>query len=76
VRILSLILSALILTACSSHQLKTASSENVSSYGKDIKLNVTGEDAEIVDKLARYIQASLLTEGLTSLPTRMPRIWV
>jgi hypothetical protein len=63
VKILSLILSLLFLTACSTHQLKTASSENVSIYGKDIKLNVTGENAEIVDKLTRYIQASLLTEG-------------
>lgn len=58
-----LILSALILTACSTHQLKTASSETVSSYGKDIKLSVTGANSEIVDKLRRYIQASLLTEG-------------
>lgn len=62
-KILSLILSVLILTACSTHQLKTASSENVSSYGKDIKLNVTGENREIADKLTRYIQASLLTAG-------------
>ncbi|WP_190303109.1 MULTISPECIES: DUF4410 domain-containing protein [Methylomonas] len=59
----SLILSVLILAACSTHQLKTASPENVSSYGKDIKLNVTGAHSEIVDKLTRYIQASLLTEG-------------
>lgn len=62
-KILSLILSVLILTACSTHQLKTTASETVSSYGKDIKLNVTGANPEIVDKLTRYIQASLLTEG-------------
>jgi len=63
VKILSLILFVLILTACSTHQLKTAASETVSSYGKDIKLNVTGANPEIVDKLTRYIQASLLIEG-------------
>ncbi|MGZ5000247.1 MAG: DUF4410 domain-containing protein [Methylomonas sp.] len=51
------------LPACSSHQLKTASPEKVSSYGKDIKLTVTGQNSEIVDKLSRYIQANLLTEG-------------
>ncbi|NOV30062.1 DUF4410 domain-containing protein [Methylomonas sp. ZR1] len=63
VQLLSLILSLLILSACSTHQLKTISSENVSSYGKDIKLDVSGENLEIVDKLRRYIQASLLTAG-------------
>lgn len=54
---------ALTLTACSSHQLKTSSPEKVSSHGKDIKLKVTGANSEIVDKLTRYIQANLLTEG-------------
>ena len=60
---LFLILSALILTACSSHHLNTTSSEKVSIYGRDITLKVTGANSDIVDKLTRYIHANLLTEG-------------
>jgi len=63
VKIIPILLFALLLSACSTHQLKTASSEKISSYGKDIKLTVTGQNPEIVDKLSRYIQANLLTEG-------------
>ena len=62
-KILSLMLSTLILTACSPHHLNTTSSEKVSSYGRDITLKVTGADSDIVDKLTRYIHANLLTEG-------------
>ncbi|MDT4291210.1 DUF4410 domain-containing protein [Methylomonas sp. MO1] len=62
-KIFSLILSAWLLTGCSTHHLNTGSSENVSSYGKDITVKVTGANADIVDKLTRYIQAALLTEG-------------
>ncbi|TCV81033.1 MULTISPECIES: DUF4410 domain-containing protein [Methylomonas] len=62
-KILFLILSLLILPACSTHQLNTISAEKVSSYGKDITVKVTGANADIVDKLTRYIQANLLTAG-------------
>ena len=60
---IAILLLALTLTACSSHQLKTSAPEKVSSYGKDIKLAVTSQNAEIADKLTRYIKANLLIEG-------------
>lgn len=59
----SLLLIALILPACSTHHLNTASGVNVLSHGKDIKLTVTGQNSEIVDKLSRHIKANLLIEG-------------
>lgn len=62
-KILAALLFAWALAACSSHQVRTSSPEAVSSYGKDIKLSVTGQNSEIVDKLSRYIQANLLTAG-------------
>lgn len=58
-----LIIFSLVVSACSTHQIKTSSTERIDSYGKDIKLNVTGIDPVIVDKLTRYIQANLITEG-------------
>lgn len=51
------------LSACSTHEIKTSSSESVISYGKDIKLTVTGPNPEIIDKLTRYLQANFLIEG-------------
>ncbi|WKJ88900.1 DUF4410 domain-containing protein [Methylomonas montana] len=62
-KILAALLFACAVAACSSHQVRTSSPETVSSYGKDIKLSVTGQNSEIVDKLSRYIQANLLTAG-------------
>jgi|GEM_PF-5082641 len=38
------------LSACSTHEIKTSSSESVIAYGKDIKLTVNGTNPEIIDK--------------------------
>lgn len=62
-KLISLIFFLSALTACSTHQLNTVSTEKVSQYGRDIKVHVSGDDAVIADKLSRYIQANLLTEG-------------
>lgn len=63
VKVLFLLLSAIVFTACSTHRLNTTPNENVAGYGNNIAVKVAGEDAEIVDKLTRYIQANLLTQG-------------
>lgn len=62
-KLVRLMLSLTLLSACSTHQLNTSPTEQVARYGRDIKLKVTGADTAIADKLSRYIQAALLTEG-------------
>lgn len=52
-----------ILTACSTHQIKTASSNHIKDFGQDIKVAVTGSPSDISDQLSRHIQANLLTAG-------------
>jgi len=52
-----------LIQACSTHELKTASSTQIKSYGMNIKLVVSGDNKDIVDQLSRHIQANLLTRG-------------
>jgi len=52
-----------ILTACSTHQVKTESSSQIKDFGQDIKVVVTGGSTDISNQLSRHIQANLLTEG-------------
>ena len=52
-----------ILTACSTHQVKTASSDQIKDFGQDIKVIVTGGSSDISNQLSRHIQANLLIEG-------------
>jgi len=57
------VIMAFVLTACSTHQLKTASTNPIKYFGQDIKVVVTGASSDISNQLSRYIQANLLTEG-------------
>jgi len=52
-----------ILTACSTHQIKTASSNHIKEFGQDIKVVITGGSSDISNQLSRHIQANLLTAG-------------
>lgn len=52
-----------LLTACSTHQIKTVSSNQIKDFGQDIKVVVTGEASDISSQLSRHIQANLLTAG-------------
>jgi hypothetical protein len=46
-----------LLMACSIHQVKTASSNQIKDFGQDIKVIVAGEDFDISNQLSRHIQA-------------------
>jgi hypothetical protein len=52
-----------LLTACSTHQIKTESSNHIKDFGQDIKVVVTGGSSDISNQLSRHIQANLLTAG-------------
>lgn len=62
-KLLARLLLLLILSACSTHQLKRSNSAKLASYGKNIKLLVSAEDKQIADQLSRYLQANLLIAG-------------
>lgn len=57
------VIMACVLTACSTHQVRTASSDQIKGFGQDIKVIVTGESSDISDQLSRHIRAGLLIKG-------------